>query len=218
MKTTLKRILLAAVIAAGTMTAWADSPLTSTEFWRIYKATYESENYFPPYISMDKYGWGPQVMNILCDEQLPLEQRLCLVNYIGWNINGQGHFAELCEFYRVGAGELTVEDALNKISPDMLIILAYVLALDNYFDVKDAQQLAAIAYNMDNKSRAIAMIYALITAQVRFDEPDGWGDVYRVCHEVETATDLRNDFSDAAIWSIMSYINLYKEYTEEPGY
>lgn len=207
----LKRFCLIGLLIVGSFSvSLADSPLTSTEFWRIYQIYGEGENYFPLYKVYDESGWGEEVMSILCSPEVPIEQRLCLVNYCGWLIEGQRRYGDLVQYCCKKEGVANEKQLLKNTSGEMLIILAYVKALDDYFDVTEAKNLAEEAVKRSPKSRAVAMIAALIKAQYAMGYD--WGEVYRVCHAVEIDTSLNNDFCDAAVWAIMEYINIYAEY------
>ena len=207
----IKRICLIGLLIVGSFSVLlADSPLTSTDFWRIYQVYGEDNSYFPPYQVYNESGWGDEVMSILCSSDVPIEQRLCLVNYCGWNFEGQGHYPDLVRYCCEKNGISNEKNLFRKMSGEMMIIFAYVKAMDDYFDVSEAKSLAEEAVKRSPKSRAVAMITALIKAQYAMDSD--WGEIYRVCHAVETDTSLNNDFCDAAVWAIMEYINLYNEY------
>lgn len=207
----IKRICLIGLLIVGSLSvSLADSPLTSTEFWRIYKVSGGDENYFPPYKVYDESEWGEEVMSILCSSDVSIEQRLCLVNYCGWNFEGQSHYADLVRYSCDKEGVANEKQLFRNMSGEMLIVFAYVKAMDDYFNVSEAKSIAEEAVKRSPNSRAVAMIAALIKAQYAMDS--NWGEVYRVCHAVETDTSLDNDFCDAAVWAIMEYINLYAEY------
>lgn len=204
----MKRKLCILMLFFATLTAWADSPLTSTNFWRIYNTTCDKTTY-PLYIVYDNEGWSPRVMDLLCSTELSVEQRLCLVNYIGWVFEGQNHFSDLLNHYTEKNNYKGNKGAaLKDMKGDMLTVFAYVKAMDNYFEVDDAKYLSSEAVKRSPKSRAAAMIDALIGAQIAMDSD--WAEVYNLCHKVEENTKLNNDFCDAAIVAIMEYIDLYK--------
>ncbi len=205
----MKRCLfLLGAVCMMNMTLLADSPLTSTHFWKIYSVD-EGANYFPPYRLVDEFDWSDEVKAYLCSEDVPLEQRLCVVNYLGWDFNGQSHWRSLENYYIQHNERVNPEDVYAGMSGELMIVFAYVKAMDDYFDVKLANSMASVAARRSPKSRAVAMIAALIGAQEAMDSE--WKEVYRLCHEVEIDTSLNNDFCDAAVWAIMSYINLYAE-------
>ena len=206
-----KRLFLACALLIGAITSlWADSPLTSTHFWRIYKVTEAGSHYFEPYKTVDKAGWGETVMSMLITRDLTLEQRLCIVNYLGWDFNGQTHYRDLLKYYCRQNNKRTGDDIFRDMPADMITVFAYVRAMDNYFDVSEALKLARMAQEKAPQSKAVAMMTALIGAQAAMDS--NWGEVYRLCHAVEVNRNLKNDFCDAAVAAIMEYINSYAEY------
>jgi hypothetical protein len=205
----MKKHLVTLILALAATTMWADSPLTSTQFWQIYNFPCDTLT-FPIYQHFDKYGWSPEVKDDLCSPEISIEQRLCLVNLVGWNFNGQDHFEELVTYYM---GKNNYKDrklAFREMDGLMLSVFAYVKAMDDYFDVTEARKLSKEAVERAPNSRAVAMIDALIAAQIAMDS--NWGKVYRVCQQVVDNKSLDKDFSDAAIYGIMEYINLYAEY------
>lgn len=206
----MKKLVFAVLCLFATATMWADSPLTSTRFWQIYNFSCDKIT-FPLYQSFDKYGWSPEVMDELTSPENNIEQRLCLVNLVGWNINGQSHYDNLVTYYMARNNLTNHKAAFREMDADMLTVFAYVKALDNYFDVTDAKRLSREAVARAPQSRAAAMIDALISAQIAMDSD--WAEVYEVCQRVVENKSLNSDFCDAAVYAIMEYIGLYKEYT-----
>ena len=193
----------------STVIALADSPLTSTEFWRTLNPT-DNKADNPPVLQVyDESGWGDDVLAVLCSPDVPVEQRLCLVNYVGWNFSGQKHYADFVTFYVEKNNIESKQKVYDGMSGEQMIIFAYVKAMDDYFDVRQAERIAKEAVKRSPNSRAVNMIFALITAQHLFDYD--WGGVYKVCHKVEVNNSLNNDFSDNSVKIIMEYIGLYQD-------
>lgn len=204
-----KRLLIIGLFIVGSLSvSYADSPLTSTEFWKIHSKNVDGKEQFSLYKTFDESGWGNKVMEILCSSKESVENRLCLVNYISWKTDGQNHYTDLVNFYCQQKGISNQKDVFKDMSGEMMIIFAYVKAMDNYSNVSEAIKIANKAVNLSPKSRAVNMIAALIKAQAAMDSD--WSKVYKLCHDVEINKSLTNDFSDAAVQAIMEYINLYK--------
>ena len=200
----MKKLLTLICLCWAMTAAWADSPLTSTVFWEIYSTETFS---LPQYEQYSEFGWGPEVQASLCNPDICVEHRLCLVNFMGWDIDGQTHYPELMRFYMKQNHCSRPKKALKQMDGLTLTVFAYVKAMDDYFDVKEAKRLSAEAVKRAPYSRAAAMIDALITAQIALDHR--WSDIYPACKRVIDNPNLNNDFSDAAIDAIMEYINLY---------
>ena len=205
----LKRLTLICLLTISSAAlVFADSPLTSTHFWTVYQASKDATPKFPPYEMFDASGWSDGVMAFLCNADIPVEHRLCLINYIGWDFNGQHHYPELVTYYVKHNGIDSKQHVFDGMSGEQMIVFAYVKAMDDYFDVRRADVLGKEAVRRSPDSRAVAMISALIRAQIDLD--GDWENIYPVCHKVETNKNLRNDFSRECIDKIMEYINLYK--------
>lgn len=185
--------------------AWADSPLTSTSWWKRYEekpimqeALYDSEmNY--------------TVMDFLCHDDAVLELRLAVVNCLSWNIDGHNRFQRLLNYYKsyvLDKWDISDEEALKKMPAKTRIVFAYLKSLDDYFDVKEAYKIALSAVKEEPKSRAVCVIAGLIGAQVAFD--GNWCDVYTSVAEPVADKSLKKDFSDYAVEQIMEYIGLYE--------
>ena len=83
--------------------------------------------------------------------------------------------------------------------------------MSDYFNVTAASELGHMAVNKNkNKSFSVALISALIDAQVYLDSD--WSMIYKVVANVLHDGSLHLDMRQEAIDNIMDYINLYSEY------
>lgn len=194
----MKRIILSLALALLTLVpALADSPLTSTSWWDYYenKAIVNEAR---------ELGCTDDVLACLANQKAPIDLRLALVNALSWNFNGQSNYDLLVEYIATTKGV----GALKKVSPETQCVMAYLRAMDDYFDVTEAHKMAERAHKAKPKSRAIAMIYGLISAQEAMDSD--WGMVYTNVAKYANNKSLKRDMSDYAVEKIMEYINLYK--------
>lgn len=202
---TMKRLLTAIALMLAFTAGWADSPLTSTHFADAY-----SDH---PMVQMAteemQYDIPTTLLNFLADKNSPIDVRLAVINKIGWNFDGTTVGAQLCE-YLMGRYKVKNEKKLvKKLDAGTLAVYAYTKAMSNYFDVKDASELGHQAVKKNkNKSFSVAMISALIDAQVYMD--GDWGMVYNVVAAVLHDGSLHLDMRQEAIDNIMEYINLYQ--------
>ncbi len=86
--------------------------------------------------------------------------------------------------------------------------MAYLQALDNYFDVSQAIIFAEQALTKNPKSYTFNIICALIKAQLAFDSD--WCKVYSLTNEVRLYESLFKDMDEEAIKIIFEYMDLYK--------
>ena len=184
---------------------WADSPLTSTHFADAY-----SDH---PMVQMAceemQYDISTTLLNFLANKNEPVDVRLAVVNKIGWNFDGTTVGAQLGEYLMGRYGAKNEAKLVKKLDAGTLAVYAYAKAMSNYFDVKAACELGHQAVKKNkNKSFSVAMISALIDAQVYLDSD--WGMIYKVVADVLHDGSLHLDMRQEAIDNIMDYINLYQ--------
>lgn len=144
---------------------FADSPLTSTDFYKAYMDV--------PLVQEALNSKGKitnEMMAYINSDTNSLEVKLAIINAIGWNVKGNKSSKLYFKFvmnkkkYKSDfGGDYT---AFNwNATADELICYAYMKALDNYFDVTDAFEVAGLALKKNPNSFAVNMIYYLIKAQ-----------------------------------------------------
>jgi hypothetical protein len=87
--------------------------------------------------------------------------------------------------------------------------MAYLKALDNYFEVDEAIKIARKAKVKLPKSYTVNIISALIEAQKALDSD--WCKVYTLTDDVRQDKSLTKDMRDEASKEIFSYMDEYKE-------
>lgn len=203
----MKRLLTTIALLMAFTAAWADSPLTSTHFADAY-----SDHPMVQMASQEmQYDIPTTLLNFLANKNEPVDVRLAVINKIGWNFDGTTVGAQL-EQYLMGRYNVKTEKKLvKKLDAGTLAVFAYARAMSNYFDVTAAQALAQQAVKKNkNKSFSVALISALIDAQVYLD--NDWSMIYKAVADVLHDGSLHLDMRQEAIDSIMEYINLYSEY------
>ena len=203
----MKRLLTTIALLMAFTAAWADSPLTSTHFADAY-----SDHPMVQMASQEmQYDIPTTLLNFLANKNEPVDVRLAVINKIGWNFDGTTVGAQL-EQYLMGRYNVKTEKKLvKKLDAGTLAVFAYARAMSNYFDVTAASALAQQAVKKNkNKSFSVALIDALIDAQVYLD--NDWSMIYKAVADVLHDGSLHLDMRQEAIDSIMEYINLYSEY------
>ena len=185
--------------------SWADSPLTSTHFADAY-----SDH---PMVQMADQMMQNDIpttlLNFLADKNSPVDVRLAVINKIGWNFDGTTVGAQLGEYLMGRYGAKSEKKLVKKLDAGTLAVYAYAKAMSNYFDVTAASELGHQAVKKNkNKSFSVAMISALIDAQIYLDSD--WGMIYKVIADVLHDGSLHLDMRQEAIDNIMEYINLYQ--------
>lgn len=203
-----KLMTLAVLMMMCTAVMWADSPLTSTNFSRAYAthpmvemaAALEPGDFLPT-----------KLLDFLADNKSPIDERMAVVNSIGWAFEGHDGSGQLCDYLMKRYKVKTIDKLVKKLDAKTLCVYAYSRAMSNYFEVSEAARLAheAVKKNKDN-SFTVAFIAALIDAQIYLDSD--WCAVYNVVADVAHDGSLKLDMEQGAIDIVMEYINLYKEY------
>ena len=159
----MKKLLILIILIS--QYTFADSPLTSTDFYKAYMDV--------PLVQEALNSKGKitnEMMAYINSETNSLEIKLAIINAIGWKVKGNKSSKLYFKFvmnkkkYKSDfGGDYT---AFNwNATADELICYAYMKALDNYFDVTDAFEVAGLALKKNPNSFAVNMIYNLIKAQ-----------------------------------------------------
>jgi len=206
----MKRLLTIMLLTLSWVLTWADSPLTSSDFAESYKD--QSMVQMALKLSDDSDTDIPvSMLNYLADKKSPVDVRLAVINAIGWNFNGKTSGQQLYEYLSTRYKAKTVDKLAKKLDAGTLAVYAYALAMSNYFEVQEAQDLAHKAVKKNKtKSFSVAFIASLIDAQVHLD--GDWGMVYKVVNDVLHDGSLHLDMRQEAIDSVMEYIGEYKKY------
>lgn len=206
----MKRLLTIMLLTLSWALTWADSPLTSSDFAESYKD--QSMVQMALKLSDDSDTDIPvSMLNYLADKKSPVDVRLAVINAIGWNFNGKTSGQQLYEYLSTRYKAKTVDKLAKKLDAGTLAVYAYALAMSNYFEVQEAQDLAHKAVKKNKtKSFSVAFIASLIDAQVHLD--GDWGMVYKVVNDVLHDGSLHLDMRQEAIDSVMEYIGEYKNY------
>jgi hypothetical protein len=180
----MKKLLILIVLIS--QYTFADSPLTSTEFYKAYSDVS---------LVQDAMKCKGKMTNAMLEyiyaETNPLEIKLALINAIGWHAKGLKNSQTFFKYvmnkknYKTDfGGDYT---AFNwNATADELICYAYMKALDNYFDVTDAFEVAGLALKKNPNSFAVNMIYNLIKAQ-------GLTAFGESCYASKTFSTLKNN-------------------------
>lgn len=161
----MKKIFLLLLFTFSINSVFADSPLTSTVFYKAYIDVPMVQE-----ASLSKGSITNEMMEYIDDDVNPLEIKLAIINAIGWEHKGimiskmYFMFVMSKKKYKTEFGG---ESSAFKwyATRDELICYSYMKSLDNYFDVTDAFEIAGEAIRKYPDSFAVNMIYNLIKAQ-----------------------------------------------------
>jgi hypothetical protein len=204
-----KTIFLGILISLFTLNnASADSPLTSTEFYSAYEKL--------PIIELAGTSKGllnEKLITYLADNNNPIDVKTALINRLGWNIKGKSNATVFIKFLKAKYKYKNEEALKNGLSSSDLICVAYLKAMDNYFDVKGALVYATLALTKEPKSYTINIIESLIASQAFVMK--NYCQVFKIVDKVRANQNLTIDFKKEASAIIFQYIDGYKKYCKD---
>jgi hypothetical protein len=153
------------------------------------------------------------IMLYLSDQAYPIDVKMAVINALGWNFNGQNNYERYLQFVEMRSGVTQKEKGFyKKIDSDEILALAYLKAMDNYFDVSKAKKLSSMAIASSRRatlSYTFRLIDALIGSQQAME--GNWCNVYQIAHSIKQNPSLRWDFPVEADDIVFDYIDLYKK-------
>ena len=182
----------------------ADFPLTSTEFNRPYSDD-------PMVILAGKGLLTPEIADYLASEENPVDVKMAVINRLGWDFHGKNNAVLFRAHIIKSSGYKNTKDLLKNGKDYELLCLAYLMAMDNYFVVDDAIEMAEKAVSKNPGSYTFNIIYALIKAQKEQGLFE-WCEAYNLTNRVREDKSLRQDMKPEAAEIIFSYMDQYQEY------
>jgi hypothetical protein len=201
-------LALLAILLFTSYKASADSPLTSTEFYKAYEQL--------PIIQIAANSNGlltKELIKYLDNKDNPTDVKIALINRLGWNIKGKKNAATFIKHLQSKYGFKTTAELKAGLSASDLICIGYLKSMDNYFDTKEALTFATAAQIKEPKSYTINIIQRLIKAQDYVMK--SYCQVFKIVDEVRTNESITMDFNKAASDIIFEYIDGYKKYCKD---
>ena len=201
-----KLILVLITGALFSQNLFADSPITSTPFSQAYADSKIVQ------LASNTNGWLTiELMNYLNESMHPIELKIAIINELSWG-SMYNNVEPFYEYLKEKNNYKDIDDFLDNASAEILICMAYLKALDDYFDVDEAIVYAKKAKSKNSESYTINIISALIEAQKAMDSD--WGEVYSFVNKVRMNQSLNRDMKQEAIDIIFEYMDLYKDNSE----
>jgi hypothetical protein len=145
--------------------AFADSPLTYTDFYKAYMDVPMVQDALK-----SKGKINNEMMEYIDNDANPLDIKLAIINAIGWEHKGLIN-SKIFFMYVMNKKKYKTDFSGEYMAfkwyatRDELICYAYMKAMDNYFDVVEAFDIAGDALRKSPDSFAVNMIYNLIKSQ-----------------------------------------------------
>lgn len=184
----------------------ADSPLTSTQFHTVYTDVEIVQK------AVNTNGIiNAEMMDFILKPSNAVDQKLALINALSWNYNGKNNYDIFIE-YAIQKKYKSASKLMKKASGELMICLAYLKAMDNYFSVSEAIELSKKAQLKSPGSYSVNLIAGLIQAQQEMES--NWCNVYALTNDVRLNNSLSMDMREEASVVIFEYMDLYAEYCE----
>jgi hypothetical protein len=207
MRINYKYLLILFFVNVISLNTFADSPLTSTPFGRAFITE--------PIVAKAAKSKGKiskEMLGYLADESNPIEIKLALINQLGWSIKGQNNGKRYFNYLTKTRNYKNEGDLLENCNGDEMISLAYLYAMDNYFNVSEAENYAGIAIFKSPGNYSAHIIRALISAQHKLNVGQ-WCKAYNLTDRVRKDPEiLYKDVRQDAIDIIFEYMDIYKKY------
>jgi len=202
------------IIAVLTSVAYADSPLTSTDFYEAYLDV-------PVVAENVQSRMNEEIYDILQSDEYEIDVKVAVINAMGWNFSGQNNASTYMEFYQAEAGPEISEISLDYMSGEELLLLAYMVSMDDYFSMSPIEEKGAGVLGMTGVELAqaaaervpddftVRLISALILSQDAMH--NDWSEVFGIVDFVMKEALIRS-MREEAIDNIMDYVGLYYGY------
>ncbi len=202
-KKNFKSFVLSIIFFIFSSISFADSPITSTDFYLAYNSLdiLDDTYYESGVISVE-------LMNYLDNIDNSIDVKMAIINKLSWDIDGKRnsdiYMNYLMKKYKY-KDELKLLESSNG---DHLLCIAYLKAMDNYFEVDEAIWYAMYALKFRPKSYTYNIILTILKSQKMLNYD--WNEIYNLTTEVKFK-DLEMDMKDEAIKIIYEYLDSYEE-------
>lgn len=211
LKSICKKISLATLVALSLhLPSLADSPLTSTPFSEAYLDQ--------PLIAEAKQTQtlSPEMAAFLTDRSIPIDQRLALVNALGWNFDGQNnhklfaaHLADLHD--KTGASP-----AALPLTGEELLLLGYMTAMDDYFHPELGLPMVRRGARQLWQSQSAQLVLAVTEAQDYIPRAKVWCQVWLMTQQALNKPDAKADMRPEGRKLLLDYMQIYADECQTP--
>lgn len=186
-------------------TVQADSPVTSTPFSNAYLDI--------EMVQRARFLGGvidEETCRFLASLENPLEIKAAVINAI-YHDDSTWDLKENAESYVQYIYEATLENLeMNKLAPQDLLVLGYLVLLDNYLQPEKALPYLELAGEAAPRSFTIALVKALAEAQSSMLQSD-WSAVWLPTKKALSSSALQEDrLRDDALFIVLDYLYLYR--------
>lgn len=221
------RKILFGLFLINSICTFADSPITSTPFYKAF-------NEIPEINQAEKIGkLNYELASYLANRNNSIDKKLALVNALGWHFDGKNN-RKLFELFLKNKYSLDSLD-YSKISNDEHLIIGYLAIMDNYFEAVEPLKIINEALEKNPNSYSYNIIYGLVLSQLSLDfgnrgvkedekfiitdkylknlvdlKSPSWCNIYMISANIEKNRNLTQDFRESAKKIIYNYTGSYK--------
>lgn len=200
--------LLVAVLAIA-LPSFADSPLTSTDFYKAY-----ADQGVVQAASRCNGRISREVMAYLAGDKNPIDVKVAAINalYMCAEESTTRDNSDVFVKYLLKNCNYQDENGIIGLgNSSLLTSLAYLMALDDFSNVQEAADIIYCAMDKEPDSKCVNMIASLIVCESFMDNYLKWGKIYPIVSSVRNSTLFKEDISEEALDIIMDYIDIYKD-------
>ena len=190
----------------------ADSPITSTDFYKAYLHIPEVEEAHEIGVLSDK------IAQYILGSENSLDKKAAVINALSWDFDRKIN-AFLFKRYLNAKYQVKDDiDSLMKIMNDEeLFCLGYMTVMDNYFDPEKSLIYFESASSSIRESYTFQIINALVKTQSLLEDQDKWCRIWTTINAVETNKELKVDMNAEGRKIILDYIKTYRDYCDTKG-
>jgi hypothetical protein len=183
----------------------ADSPLTSTPFSQSYTDLPAVQQ------ATLSHELSSELITFLSQAETPLDQKLAVVNALGWNLNGQHNHQRWLGYLRQHYQHPSATPEQLPMTAEEQLLLGYLMAMDNYFEPRPGLLWLRRGARQLWQSQAAQWILALTEAQDYINRPDIWCQAWLPIRQTLKNPDLKQDLRPSAQKIIVDYMRAYQD-------
>jgi hypothetical protein len=207
----MRKILLPVLLALSlnimlSQVSLADSPLTSTSFSEAYRD-------LPLVSAAEKtHALTPAMSAFLLNQATPLDQKLALVNALGWNFDGQTNAKVFLAALNQHYGQTDTRPEALPLTADQQLVLGYLMAMDNYL-YPDGTALPWIRRGARQlwQSESAQLVLAVAEGHGYLDRPKVWCQVWMFTQQALKKPGLQVDMRPQGREILIDYMRLYQD-------
>lgn len=190
--------------------ALGDSPITSTDFFQAYQDVEIVQQ------ARSQRMLDAGLAAFLSDSTQRIDVKAALINALSWEGVGQNNTVFYTRFLKERYPVASDDQLLERLSPHELMCLGYFTVMEDYFTPQRALPYLEKAHAARPESFTIAMIYALVRAQVAM-LANQWCRTWQECEAVLNDPALNVEMRQDGIAIIREYMVLYQSDCENPS-